>query len=88
VVTRPQLVNPIAKIPTALFPAAELQIEATVAAPPALTTSPEYVYLLRVITEPLAVCPSAKMPTVLLPPAELLFDAAVAAPPALTTSPE
>jgi hypothetical protein len=88
VATRPQFVNPIAKMPTVLFPAAEPQIAATVAAPPALTTQPEYVYLLRVVTKPPAVCPSAKMPTVLFPAAELLFDAAVAAPPALTTSPE
>ena len=36
-----QVVLPNAKIPTALFPAAELWVEATVAAPPALTAQPE-----------------------------------------------
>ena len=68
--------------------AAEPEVDATVAAPPALTTSPEYVYLSRVVERAEATQPSAKIPTVLLPAAEPWADATVAAPPALTTSPE
>jgi hypothetical protein len=50
-------------MPTVLLPVAEPHEDAVVAAPPALTTSPEYVYLLRVVTrEP--VVPNANMPTV------------------------
>ena len=79
---------PKAKIPTVLLPAAEPAFEAAVAAPPALTTQPEYVYLLRVVTRPPAVHPRANTPTVLLPAAEPHFEATVAAPPALTTQPE
>lgn len=67
--------------------AAEPQADAAMAAVPAVTTQPEYVYLSRVV-ERLPVLPNAKMPTVLLPAAEPLFDPAVAAPPAVTTSPE
>ena len=62
--------------------AAEPKADAAVAAPPALTTSPEYVYLLRVVTLPTA-HPKAKIPTVLLPAAEPLLEQVVAAPPAL-----
>jgi hypothetical protein len=40
---------PSANTPTVLFPAAEPNPEAAVAAPPAETTQPEYVYLLRVV---------------------------------------
>jgi hypothetical protein len=40
---------PNAKIPTVLLPAAEPSAETAVAAPPALTVHPEYVYLLRVV---------------------------------------
>ena len=65
--------------------AAEPKHEAAVAAPPALTTQSEYVYLSRVVTGPLLVWPIAKIPTVLLPAAELRFDPTLAAPPALTT---
>jgi hypothetical protein len=57
---------PNAKIPTVLLPAAAPPCEATVAAPPALTVSPEYVYLLRVVLA----FPNAKIPKVLLPAAE------------------
>ena len=78
---------PSAKIPTVLLPEAEPLLDAAVAAPPALTTSPEYVYLFRVVTRPDA-SPSAKIPTVLLPTADPEYDAAVAAPPTLTTSPD
>ena len=60
---------------------------AVVAAPPAATTQPEYVYLLRVV-ELLGASPNAKMPTVLLPAAEPEHEATVAAPPAATTHPE
>jgi hypothetical protein len=67
--------------------AARPERDAAVAAPPTLTTSPEYVYLLRMVLLPLTQ-PNAKIPTVLLPVAEPLLEAAVAAPPALTTSPE
>ena len=49
--------------------AAEPYREAAVAAPPALTTQPEYVYLSRVV-EIAGAFPNAKMPTVLLPAAE------------------
>jgi len=69
------------------FDAAEPQLDAVVAAVPAVTTQPEYVYLSRVVDRDGAF-PSAKIPTVLLPAAEPLFDPTVAAPPALTTSPE
>ena len=79
--------HPNANIPTVLLPAAEPLLDAAVAAVPALTTSPEYVYLLRVV-ELLGVCPNAKIPKVPLPAAELFFDATVEAPPAATTSPE
>lgn len=61
--TLPKPVNPNAKIPLVLLPAAEPQYDADVAAPPALTTSPEYVYLLRVEETPAAL-PSAKIPKV------------------------
>lgn len=44
--------------------------DAEVEAPPALTTSPEYVYLFRVAEIPEQVDPSANIPTVLLPAAE------------------
>ena len=81
-------VKPNAKIPTVLLPVADCQVEATVAAVPALTTQPEYVYLFRVAERVVATQPSAKIPTVLLPVAEPLFEAAVAAPPAPTTQPE
>jgi hypothetical protein len=74
-------------MPTVLLPAAEPEAEAAVAAPPAPTTQPEYVYLLRVV-ETQGVFPSAKIPVVLLPAAEPRDDATVAAPPALTTQPE
>jgi hypothetical protein len=56
--------------PLVPFEAAEPRCDAAVAAPPALTTQPEYVYLSRVV-EALGAFPSAKMPTVLLPAAEL-----------------
>jgi hypothetical protein len=49
---------PNAKIPTVLLPAADPFSEAAVAAPPVLTTSPEYVYLLRVVTVPQQVFPN------------------------------
>jgi hypothetical protein len=86
VVTRTQhgAFLPNAKIPTVLLPAAEPKREPTVAAPPALTTQPEYVYLLRVVTPPPPTHPNAKMPTVQFPAAEPLDEAAVAALPALT----
>ena len=68
--------------------AAEPLREATVAAPPALTTQPEYVYLLRVVVGAQALLPIAKIPIVLLPAAEPPYEATVAAPPAETASPE
>jgi hypothetical protein len=68
--------------------AAEPEHDAAVAAPPALTTQPEYVYLSRVATRPQFVNPNANIPTVLFPAAEPQIDATVAAPPALTTQPE
>ena len=49
-------------MPLVLLPAAEPQNDAAVAAPPALTTSPEYVYLFRVTTPVPLALPSAKMP--------------------------
>jgi hypothetical protein len=55
--------------PVVPLDAAEPKDDAVVAAPPAATTSPEYVYLLRVVTA-LGASPSAKMPSVLLPAAE------------------
>jgi hypothetical protein len=72
-------------MPVVLLPAAEPANDATVAAPPALTTSPEYVYLFRVVEATLPLNPIANMPVVLLPAAEPLVDPDVAAPPALTT---
>ena len=59
--------------PVVPLDAAEPKRDATVAAPPAVTTSPENVYLLRVTEE----LPRAKIPTVLLPAAEPVLDAAV-----------
>jgi hypothetical protein len=48
-----------------LFPAAEPTLDAAVAAPPALTTQPEYVYLSRVVVgEIAALSPSANIPNV------------------------
>jgi hypothetical protein len=79
--------RPNAKMPTVLLPAAEPASEATVAAPPALTTSPEYVYLLRVV-DAQGARPKAKMPTVLLPAAEPHDEVAVDAVAELTTQPE
>ena len=81
--------NPKANMPTVLFPAAELLRDGAVEAVPALTTQPEYVYLLRVVV-PLkqASAPNANIPTVLLPAAEPTREATVAAPPVLTTQPE
>ena len=75
--------------PVVPLEAAEPQNELAVAAPPAATTHPEYVYLLRVV-EPTQglVLPNAKIPTVLLPAAEPVDVATVAAPPAATTQPE
>jgi hypothetical protein len=78
---------PKAKMPTVLLPVADPWHEAVVAAPPALTTQPKYVYLLRVVEPALLTEPNAKIPNVLLPAAEPSLEAAVAAPPALTTSP-
>jgi hypothetical protein len=75
-------------IPKMPFDAAAPKYEAAVAAPPALTTQPAYVYLLRVVraTQPV-VRPNANIPTVLLPAARPPPEAAVAAVPALTTQP-
>jgi hypothetical protein len=51
--------------------AAEPPFDATVAAPPAATTQPEYVYLLRVVIgAEEALYPNANIPTVLFPAAE------------------
>lgn len=71
-----------------LLPAADPLDDATVAAPPAETAHPEYVYLSRVVEPVVGACPSAKMPTVLFPAAEPILDAVVAAPPELTVQPE
>ena len=57
------VVNPSANIPVALSPAAAPALEATVAAPPVVTESPEYVYLLRVVDDAV-VNPKANIPTV------------------------
>ena len=51
-------------MPTVLLPAADPKYDATVAAVPALTTSPEYVYLSRVVRLPITPKPKAKMPNV------------------------
>jgi hypothetical protein len=45
----PQLVDPSAKIPKALFPAAVPETEAAVAFVAKALVSPEYVYLFRVV---------------------------------------
>jgi hypothetical protein len=71
-------------MPTVLLPAAAPLHDATVAAPPAATTSPEYVYLFRVATH----APTAKTPTVLLPAAEPLAKPFIKALPVATTQPE
>jgi hypothetical protein len=52
---------PNAKMPVVLVPAAEPPFDAAVAAPPAETTHPEYVYLLRVVEATDDICPSANM---------------------------
>jgi hypothetical protein len=75
-------------MPTVLFPVAEPPKVPTVEAVPALTTQPEYVYLLRVVETMQAAYPNAKIPTVLLPAAAPALEAAVAAPPAPTAHPE
>ena len=68
--------------------AAEPPLDAAVAAPPAATTQPEYVYLSRVATRlKQAFNPNAKIPTVLLPAADPLPEAVVAAVAELTTQP-
>ena len=82
------LAYPSAKIPIVLLPAAEPPYEATVAAPPALTKQPEYVYLSRAVLLPPLMFPIAKILNALFPAAEPRADAIVAAPPALTTQPE
>jgi hypothetical protein len=74
--------------PMVPLPAAAPSLFATVAAPPAAFTSPEYVYLLRVVEDAHATNPSAKMPTVLLPAAEPVNPAAVEAVADATTQPE
>ena len=77
------VVNPKAKIPIVLFPAAAPFDEETLAAVATALTSPEYVYLLRVV-EPAPheeAEPNANMPIVLLPaadPYELAAEDAVA----------
>jgi hypothetical protein len=88
VVVAAQLTKPKANTPIVLLPAAEPQYDAAVAAPPALTTSLEYVYLFRVVLGAQLTKPNAKMPVVLFPVAEPKRDAPVAAPPALTAQPE
>jgi hypothetical protein len=82
--------SPKANIPIVLFPAAEPEFDAAVAAPPAATVQPEYVYLSRVVTPDgkLAVEPNAKIPIALVPAAEPYREAVVAAPPAATVQPE
>ena len=65
-------------MPRVLLPAAEPVFDPAVEAVAAALTSPEYVYLLRVV-EALPVNPNAKMPTVLLPAAAPCCDATVAA---------
>ena len=74
--------------PVVPLDAAELAIEATVAAVAAPTVSPEYVYELRVVEKVKQILPNVKIPSVLLPAAEPPYEATVAAPPALTTQPE
>ena len=77
------VVNPKAKIPIVLFPAAAPAVDAALAAVATALTSPEYVYLLRVV-EPAPheeAEPNANMPIVLLPaaaPTELAAEDAVA----------
>ena len=60
---------PKANMPIVELPAAEPPCEATLAAVAVPFTSPEYVYLLRVVEEP-PTYPSANIPTVALPAAE------------------
>jgi hypothetical protein len=69
-----------------LFPVAAPSAVACVAAPPALTTQPEYVYLLRVVDRLKLTQPNAKIPTVLLPAADPRAEAPVAAVAELTAS--
>ena len=76
-------------MPTVLLPAADPWADPTVAAPPAATVHPEYVYLLRVVLlVPQGSKPNAKIPIVLVPAADPAYEATVAAPPAATTHPE
>jgi hypothetical protein len=80
---------PIAKMPTVLLPAAAPYLFAAVAAPPAVTVHPGYVYLLRAeVVDPQVSLLSVKIPTVLLPVAEPSAEAEVADVAAPTTSPE
>ena len=74
--------------PVVPLDAAEPKRDAAVAAPPALTTSPEYVYLSRVVTQPPGVPPNANIPTVLLPAAEPAVELVVAAVAPATVQPE
>jgi hypothetical protein len=75
-------------MPSVLFPAAEPQAEADVAAVAEPLVSEEYVYLFRVVRYEKALeYPSANIPMVLLPAAEPPYDPAVDAVAAPTTQP-
>jgi hypothetical protein len=89
-VTLPPDVLPKAKIPTVLLPAADSKLDATVAAVAELTTSPEYVYLSRMVDRPGMVCelPNEKMPNVVFPAADPSLDPEEAAVAAATVHPE
>jgi hypothetical protein len=63
VVEMMQAAIPNANIPTVLLPAAAPDLLTAVAALPALTTQPEYVYLLRVV-EAQGAFPNANIPKV------------------------
>ena len=80
-------VCPNAKIPAVAFPVADPEHDATLAAAAAAFTSPEYVYLLRVVEAP-AVFPKAKIPRVALPAADCPHAPAVAAVATALVQPE
>jgi hypothetical protein len=84
VVDATQETAPKAKIPTVALPAAEPRDKAAVAAVADALTSPEYVYLLRVVVE----LPIANMPTVEFPAAAPTEDTTLEAVPEALTQPE
>jgi hypothetical protein len=80
---------PTAKIPTVALPVADPSDDTALDAVADALTSPEYVYLLRVVEGPTQpTVPNAKIPRVTFPAADCLVDGAVAAVAAALVQPE